>query len=161
MLQRRIGGSAFRGEPVLVLTADGAGDDLCATVSTADAAGRLTRLASVPESDSPAMIYLTITTLLGMVPNEHEYKLMGMAPYAPPAAAEEVAAIFEGMFEWNPANPLAWRRRRGVPNTYYIYNYLKKRLDLRRFDIICAGLQTWGRAAAGGVGAARGADDGG
>ena len=136
-------GSPFRGEPVLVLTADGAGDDLCATVSTADPTGRITRLASVPESASPAMVYLTITTLLGMVPNEHEYKLMGMAPYAPPQAAEEVAAIFEAMFEWDPGIPLAWRRRGGVPNTYYCYNYLKARLDLKRFDIICAGLQLW------------------
>lgn len=136
-------GSPFRGEPVLVLTADGAGDDLCATVSRATEQGHLHRLATIHESHSPAMIYLTVTTLLGMVPNEHEYKLMGMAPYAPHDAAEEVCRLFESMFEWDPAQPLAWRRRAGTPNTYYIYDYLRRRLDLRRFDIICGGLQMW------------------
>lgn len=136
-------GSPFRGEPVLVLTADGAGDDLCATVSVTDEHGRINRLATVHESNSPAMVYLTVTTLLGMVPNEHEYKLMGMAPYAPTGGAEEVCRIFEQIFEWDPQQPLAWRRRRGVPNTYCIYDFLRQRLDLKRFDTICGGMQLW------------------
>ena len=33
---------------------------------------------------------------MGFVPLEHEYKLMGMAPYASDRAAEEVARIFQG-----------------------------------------------------------------
>ncbi len=136
-------GAPWRGEPVLVLTADGAGDDLCATVSLADAEGRLTRLAQVNESHSPALVYLTVTTLLGMVPNEHEYKLMGMAPYAAPARAEEAFKVFASMLEWDPDQPLVWRRRAGVPSTYYCYEWLRERLDLMRFDAICAGLQLW------------------
>ena len=88
-------GGPFRGEPVLVLTADGAGDDLCATVNVADKDGQLKRLATVHESHSPALIYLVVTTLMGMVPNEHEYKLMGMAPYADRKRAEEVCGIFQ------------------------------------------------------------------
>jgi carbamoyltransferase len=134
-------GSPWRGKPALVLTCDGAGDDLCATVSVADAEGRLTRLAAVDESHSPALVYLTVTTLLGMVPNEHEYKLMGMAPYAEAEAAERAAAVFESMLEWDPINPLLWRRRPGVPNTYYCYDWLRRRLDLMRFDAICGGVQ--------------------
>lgn len=136
-------GSAFRGEPVLAITADGAGDDLCATVSLVDAQGKFKRLAAVHESHSPALVYLVVTTLMGMVPNEHEYKLMGMAPYAPESRAEEVCAIFEKMLEWDPNDPLTWRRRRGVPNTYYCYDYLKKHLDLKRFDCVCGGMQLW------------------
>jgi len=81
-----------------VLTADGAGDDLCATVNIADERGNLRRLAAVGESHSPAMVYLTVTALLGMVPNEHEYKLMGMAPYASAGGAEEVCGIFRAAF---------------------------------------------------------------
>lgn len=136
-------GSPFRTDPVLVLTADGAGDDLCATVNIAHENGKITRLAAVDESCSPAMVYLTVTTLLGMVPNEHEYKLMGMAPYAPQGGSEEVCRIFEQLFEWDPQQPLAWRRRHCVPSTYYIYEYLRKRLDMKRFDIICGGMQLW------------------
>ncbi|MFB3818165.1 MAG: carbamoyltransferase N-terminal domain-containing protein, partial [Candidatus Methylomirabilales bacterium] len=67
--------------PVLVLTNDGLGDDLCATVSVG-AGGQLTRLDSIPGTDSVATLYSVVTCLLGMVPLEHEYKLMGMAPYA-------------------------------------------------------------------------------
>ncbi|MEN6624972.1 MAG: carbamoyltransferase C-terminal domain-containing protein [Candidatus Sumerlaeia bacterium] len=136
-------GSPFRGEPVLVMTADGAGDDLCATVSTVDENGVMTRIAQVDESASPAMVYLAVTTLLGMVPNEHEYKLMGMAPYGSAKGAEAVYKIFEKMFEWDPVQPLGWRRRRGIPNTYYCYDWLRRKLELKRFDIVCAGLQLW------------------
>ena len=136
-------GSPWRGEPVLVLTCDGAGDDLCATVSTADAQGKLTRLAAIHESHSPAMVYLVVTTLLGMVPNEHEYKLMGMAPYAATKYMQQVCGIFEKLLEWDPAQPLAWRRRAGIPNLFYCYDYLKEALDLQRFDSICGGMQLW------------------
>ena len=136
-------GSPFRGEPVLVLTADGAGDDLCATVNIVDETGQIKRIAEVGETHSPAIVYLTVTTMMGMVPNEHEYKLMGMAPYAPHKGAEEVCAILERLLEWDPQQPLVWRRRPGVPNTYAIYYYLRRRLDLKRFDTICAGLQMW------------------
>lgn len=136
-------GSPFRGEPVLVLTADGAGDDLCATVNRVDEAGRIDRLASVGESHSTALVYLTVTTLLGMVPNEHEYKVMGLAPYAPSRGAERVASIFDRLFEWHPDQPLGWRRRYGVPAAYDLYPYLRRKLELLRFDAICGGLQLW------------------
>lgn len=136
-------GSPFRNEPVLVLTGDGSGDDLCATVNTSDEHGHLTRLAAVGETHSPALIYLAVTTLLGMVPNEHEYKLMGMAPYASAKSSEAVARILDEMLQWDPAHPLMWRRRWGIPNAYYCYEWLKRRLDLHRFDAICGGLQLW------------------
>lgn len=134
-------GSPWRDRPVLVLTCDGAGDDLCATVSIAEPDGRMRRIAAVDESHSPAMVYLTVTTLLGMVPNEHEYKLMGMAPYAESDRAGEVAAIIGSMFEWPAPDVPAWRRRSGVPDTYYCYDWLRERLDLKRFDAICGGVQ--------------------
>ena len=136
-------GSPFRGKPVLVLTADGSGDDLCATVNTVDEQGCIRRLESIHESHSPALVYLAVTTLLGMVPNEHEYKLMGMAPYSGDELANEVALIFEKLLEWDPARRMKWRRRRGVPSFYYIYELLRERLDLRRFDHVCGGLQRW------------------
>jgi carbamoyltransferase len=134
-------GGPWRGEPVLVLTADGAGDDLCATVNVADENGRLTRIAAIDESHSPATIYLVVTTLMGMVPNEHEYKLMGMAPYAPASRAEDACGVFESMLEWDPYNRLRWQRRSGAPNAYYCYDWLRRRLDLKRFDAICGGVQ--------------------
>src|SRR5262249_49663996 len=108
-------------EPVLVLTNDGAGDGLCATVSIGEA-GRLRRVAAVPESESVGNIYAMITFLMGMVPLEHEYKLMGMAPYASEKSSRQVYELFRSLLEFRPDNPLVWERRNGCPETYYSYD---------------------------------------
>jgi carbamoyltransferase len=141
-------------EPILVLTNDGAGDGLCATVSIGEK-GRLRRLAAVPESESIGNIYAMITFLMGMVPLEHEYKLMGMAPYASEKSSRQVYDLFRRLVEFRPDNPLVWERRNGCPETYYSYEYFREMLELRRFDSVCGGLQlfaeemlaTWARNA--------------
>ncbi len=141
-------------EPILVLTNDGAGDGLCATVSVGEG-GRLRRLAAVPESESIGNVYAMITFLMGMVPLEHEYKLMGMAPYAPQQPSEQVARLFRALMEFRHDNPLVWERRNGCPETYYSYQFFRDLLQLKRFDVICGGLQrftedmltTWARNA--------------
>ncbi len=126
--------------PVLVLTNDGAGDGLCATVSVGER-GRLRRLAAVPESESIGNIYAMITFLMGMVPLEHEYKLMGMAPYAPQKQSQQVAQLFRRLLEFRSDNPLVWERRNGCPETYYSYQFFRELLQLKRFDTVCGGLQ--------------------
>ena len=47
-----------------------------------------------------ARIYRYITLLLGMKPNEHEYKVMGMAPYAKDKYVEPIFKKFKEMQEW-------------------------------------------------------------
>src|SRR6185437_7468078 len=76
-------------DDVLVLTNDGGGDSLCATVNIGRA-GKLERIAAVHWWESIGMVYAMTTCILGMVPLEHEYKLMGMAPYAGARSSEEV-----------------------------------------------------------------------
>ena len=44
-----------------------------------------------------ARIYRYITLLLGMKPNEHEYKVMGMAPYAKDKYIEPIFKKFKEM----------------------------------------------------------------
>ncbi|MBE1582266.1 carbamoyltransferase C-terminal domain-containing protein [Nonomuraea angiospora] len=128
-------------QEVLVLTSDGHGDDLCASVSVGSN-GKLTRLAAVPRDDSIAAIYGYVTYLLGFVPLEHEYKLMGMAPYAENTkAASEICALFESMFEMDPAEPLIWKRRQGTPPVTEMAPMLLDLLRFRRFDTVMAGLQ--------------------
>lgn len=126
--------------PVLVLTNDGAGDGLCATVNIGEK-GVLRRIASVPESESIGNIYAMITFLMGMVPLEHEYKLMGMAPYAGDKPVQKVYEQFRALLEFRNDNPLVWQRRNGCPETYYSYEFFRELLQLRRFDAICGGLQ--------------------
>ena len=61
---------------MLVLTCDGAGDDLCATVSVANGLS-IERQSAIPEADSIGNVYALVTFLMGMVPNEHELDLLG------------------------------------------------------------------------------------
>jgi carbamoyltransferase len=129
-------GAHFTGEPALVLTLDGQGDGLCATVNVADAGG-VRRIASTPAGHSIGDIYARVTHLMGMVPLEHEYKLMGLAPYVEDEKAEKVSRIFEQYVE---VDGLAFRRR--TPEaTPYIGARLKRDLEYVRFDAIAAGLQ--------------------
>ena len=127
-------------EPVLVLTNDGAGDGLCASVSIGEG-GRLRRIAAVPESESIGNIYAMITFLMGMVPLEHEYKLMGMAPYASEKSSRQVYELFRRLVEFRADDPLVWERRNGCPETYYSYDFFREMLELKRFDAVCGGLQ--------------------
>jgi carbamoyltransferase len=78
---------------------------------------------------------------MGMTPNEHEYKLMGMAPYAPPAGAEACFRRFSGLLVFDGASGMVWRRAPGVPHTYYSHRFFERLIERQRFDCIAAGLQ--------------------
>jgi carbamoyltransferase len=128
------------GEKVLVLTCDGSGDRLSATVSTGEN-GRLTRLARVSEHDSIGRLYALVTRWLGMCPLEHEYKVMGLAPYAAHSCgAGTVARSLQALFEFT-ADGLGWRRRKGVPSMSAAYEFLGTLLEGERFDHVAAGAQ--------------------
>ena len=142
-------------EPILVLDQRRRGGRACAPPSASARGGRLRRLASVPESESIGNIYAMITFLMGMVPLEHEYKIMGMAPYASEKSSRQVYELFRQLVEFRADNPLVWERRNGCPETYYSYEFFREMLELRRFDAVCGGLQlfaedmlaTWARNA--------------
>lgn len=126
----------------LVLTCDGSGDRLSATVSVGEGPS-LTRIAEVSEHDSIGRLYSLVTRYLGMVPLEHEYKVMGLAPYASAArGSTEVARLFSELFELPPGS-MAWRRKRGVPSMYAAYGFLERLLAGHRFDYVAAGAQTF------------------
>ncbi|MBI4421619.1 MAG: hypothetical protein HY560_12410, partial [Gemmatimonadetes bacterium] len=127
-------------DPVLVLTCDGAGDGLCATVSIGHR-GRLERLHDVEQADSIGNIYAMITFLMGMVPLEHEYKLMGLAPYADPTGAARVYAELLRLIRVDPHHPLGWERADGCPDTYFSYRFFRDLLEHKRFDWVAGGLQ--------------------
>lgn len=128
-------------EPVIVLTCDGQGDGASATVFRGED-GHLHELARVSRDDSVGAIFSYLTFLLGFVPLEHEYKLMGMAPYAAGAAASrEIADLLHSYFEFDGPSALVWRRTAGSPPSELLPRELEQRLRFRRFDHICAGCQ--------------------
>lgn len=138
--------SAYHGwgkydDRILVLTNDGAGDDLCATVSIGQA-GRLERIAAVPMDHSIGELWALFTATMGMVPLEHEYKLMGLAPYAPPEGVERVKRIFEAHFSFTP-DGLGWRVNPGKPAVPLAYGYFRDAMEFMRFDWMAGGLQAF------------------
>lgn len=73
----------------LILTLDGAGDGLSGSINLFDS-GKITRLHSVPIAASIGLLYCAIVDMLGMSRNEHEFKVMGLAPYAKASSGEKV-----------------------------------------------------------------------
>jgi carbamoyltransferase len=138
--------SAYYGSPwwkgdekILVLTLDGGGDKLCATVNIGQA-GEIERIAETQDSDSLGNIYSRTTFMLGFTPWEHEYKLMGMAPYVIEKHAKPCFDVFNNYLRLDPKNKLVFKRRITEP-TKLIYKRLKEDLEFQRFDSICRGLQ--------------------
>jgi carbamoyltransferase len=133
-------GSGWRGK-VLVLTCDGGGDRLSATVNIGEN-GRMLPVASIAEDDSIGHLYSMITYHMGMMPLEHEYKVMGLAPYiGDQNKANEESRLFGELFEFDAKNPMVWRRRKGVPPMFSAYDLICKLLYRRRFDLVASGLQ--------------------
>lgn len=124
----------------LIVTLDGSGDGLCATVSVIGDDGRMKRLASIAEEHSIGSVWAVITSLTGMVPNEHEYKMMGMAPYASGSRVQRAADIFSRAFAWSESEGV-WRRSAGMPHANYSYQYWRDALEFTRFDYVMGGLQ--------------------
>jgi carbamoyltransferase len=130
-------GSPFGGAEALVLTNDNSGDGLCATATTA-AGTTLTRREATPSAPgSLGSFYSFATLLLGMRAGEHEYKVMGLAPYAPAAAVERAATALRSVFDWRDGDPalFAWKRR--GPR----YRLLLEATLGLRFDGIAGGAQ--------------------
>jgi len=125
---------------ILILTCDGMGDRVCATVSKGSD-GNIELIESIPESESVCNIYAVLTFLLGMVPLEHEYKIMGMAPYTSINKSREIADKFWRYFQFSKSNPLVWQRKNGFPPTFYSLSFLRNMLDCIRFDYLMGGLQ--------------------
>lgn len=127
-------GSPFR-DDMLVLTLDGEGDGLCSTVSIVED-GSLRRVASTPYYSSLGWIYLATTQLLGMKPNEHEYKVMGLAPYAYPTDTERAYEQMRNLIQIQ--NGVSFT---SPINTRYAYEWLRTRIAGYRFDWIAGAVQ--------------------
>lgn len=125
--------------PCLILTLDGGGDAVCATVNIGENS-KIRRISQTAEGHSVGNIYSRITFLMGFVPWEHEYKLMGMAPYASSERSERVRAIFSSYLDLDGNNKLMFRRKI-LESTMYLTKRLEKDIRGLRFDDICGGLQ--------------------
>jgi carbamoyltransferase len=126
-------GSPFRGKDVLVMTADAWGDDMNASVSCSRQ-GRLERLTSATNF-IVARLYRSMTLMLGMKPDEHEYKIMGLAAYAKPEYFQGPLKIFSDTMY---VDGMRFAYRVTPPD---LYVYFRDLLEGYRFDSIAGALQ--------------------
>jgi carbamoyltransferase len=125
--------------PHLVFTSDGGGDDACSHVYLAQGES-LRLIASTPSGHSLGNLYACTTYLMGMRPHEHEYKLMGLAPYCKVGQADVVKKRFATYLDLDPRNPLCFKRM--IPErTSMILPRLATDFSCVRFDALAAGLQ--------------------
>ena len=124
----------------LVLTADGWGEDRNWSAWLPDADNGLGPVASGAEH-LVSRIYKFVTLILGMKPNEHEYKVMGLAPYS--RSRRHVEASERVFFEALDFRDGAFVSDRPLADSYFD---LKDRLEGHRFDNIAAALQNWASA---------------
>tara|TARA_Y100001936_G_scaffold209180_1_gene215101 strand:- start:2915 stop:4705 length:1791 start_codon:yes stop_codon:yes gene_type:complete len=132
-------GSPIRDDNTLIVTADAWGDDLSGTLSIySEEKGEIERIKEYSHKDFQlARIYRYTTLVLNMMANEHEYKVMGLAPYYNGPMIEKVEKIFEEMLK---IEDIDFTFNKEIPD---IYNHLKNNLKNFRFDHIAAGLQSF------------------
>jgi len=119
----------------LIFTLDGEGDFLSGSVNIWED-GKLKIISKISNHTSLGYVYMFVTGYLGMKMNEHEFKVMGMAPYANKEHAIRIRKYF---------NDLMWVDREGMfrskRSTHDIKEYLIQHLMYERFDNICGGIQ--------------------
>jgi len=124
--------SPFRDVDTLVLTCDGFGDELNSTISVARR-DRIERIHSQLSRSAIGWLYSNVTLLMGMTPDEHEYKVMGLAPYS---ASEPVQDLMPAFREFVQVEDLNF-----VGEVSLSYESLREALEGYRFDHIAGATQ--------------------
>lgn len=128
--------SGFQNKKVLAFTADGWGDGKNATISIIDENGHYTLLQQSSNCNI-ARVYRYMTLLLGMKPSEHEFKVMGLAPYGRQAYAQKALDILR---ETLYIDGLEFKSKVTPTDSYY---WFKERFEGIRFDNLAWALQKW------------------
>ena len=127
-------------EENLVITNDGSGDAVAATVSVGRG-NKLDRLATISNYNSLGELYTRVTQYLSMKPMSHEYKVMGLAAYAKEEYGKKAYELIRNWFRINPSNPLVFENHSGA----WRWQYLEKLHELfftrHRFDNISWAVQ--------------------
>ncbi len=131
-------GCPWINERVLVLTCDGSGDGICATVNIGDS-GQISRISQTENHASLGKIYSRITLLLGMKPWEHEYKIMGLAPYADEKGVLKSYGVLNKLLEVQDGN-ITFNTKSNL-STNFCYQHLKTELENHRFDWMAGAIQ--------------------
>lgn len=126
-------GSPFRSDDCIVITVDGWGDGRNQTVWSA----RQDRLELIADSNQNDVgnIYSMATLILGMRPDEHEFKVMGLAPYAKGPHVQEAFTPIKDLLQ---VRGLRIEHKQRPKN---LFMHLQKAWQWHRFDNVAAAVQ--------------------
>ena len=119
---------------LLVLTLDAFGDFINYSVFQFNNHNSIKRIIKGGNSII-ARLYRYTTLLLGFKPDEHEYKIMGMAPYAKKKYYEDLLNIFKKFQSVKGTNFF----NKKMPKDLYFE--IKEKIEGFRFDSVCGALQ--------------------
>ena len=128
--------SPFQGKETLVFTLEGGGDDSSATVTFCDANQKMLEIWTSNEV-MLGRLYAYVTLLLGMKPGQHEYKVMGLAPYGNEYHGKRSLSVFREVNEVLGSQIVNLKK---YPDMYFS---MREALKAERFDGIAWGLQTY------------------
>jgi len=128
-------GCPLKKDKLLIFTADAFGDTMNASVSLGE--GGSIRMLANTNDFMVGRLYRYITLILGMKPDEHEYKVMGLAAYAKQKYFEEPLSILK---ETMVVDGLGFSYKKRPTDLFF---YFKKRLDGYRFDSIAGAIQAY------------------
>ncbi len=130
-------GSKFAGEKesVLIITADSWGDFENGTISQFKD-GRFEVL-HIVDNQNLGRLFRNMTLYLGMKPYDHEYKVMGLAAYAPEYLSRPAYNVFSGIMD---VDNIDFFYRENPKDHYF---WFKDKLEGIRFDGVAGGLQSY------------------
>jgi carbamoyltransferase len=120
----------------IIMTMEGGGDDSSATASLADATGDFRELWKSNRVQA-GRLYAYVTLILGMKPGQHEYKVMGLAPYGTEYHGRRSLEYFRQV------NRVVGTEIVNDGKIKDLYFTVRDALRGERFDGIAWGLQTW------------------
>lgn len=128
-------GSPFRGKDCIVLTLDGWGDGRNQTVwKVSDE--QFTLLAESNQNDL-GRIYKMATLLLAMRPDEHEFKVMGLAAYAKESHVKRAKLVIDELCAVEGMRIVSKNRPKDL------FSYLDEAWKVHRFDNIAGAVQAY------------------
>lgn len=127
-------GSPYRNKDCIAVTMDGWGDGRNQTVWKVSG-DNFSLLAESSQNDL-GRIYKMATLLLGMRPDEHEFKVMGLAAYAKESHVAKALAEIENICDVEGMRIVSKNRPADL------YSYLKAAWETHRFDNIAGAVQT-------------------
>lgn len=128
-------------EDILVITADGDGDGKAGTIYLGKS-GTLEELEFLPTRNSLGWLYSYSTFLFNMVPFEHEYKIMGLAPYCKDKdRIQKCKMEFYSLLNFSDDDTVFWKYKGRFPSIQSATKEIKQVFNSYRFDIYAAALQ--------------------